>query len=142
VLLIKTGFILYLHHLPRYWVQITEIYCMIKYLILLLPLLSCGVSGWKGGDAGAGPTTNNYDSVPVMPVFTGVWAGVGDENAAFLITDSTIEYPEHGSYSYRLVGDSIAIQYDGYEMRFEAKLKGADTLLMSGDTRQVFYRFK
>lgn len=115
---------------------------MNKYLILLLTLLSCGVSDRKGDDAGVGPTIKDYDSVPVMPVFTGVWAGMGDEDAAFLITDSTIEYPEHGSYSYRLVGDSIEIQYDGYEMSFHISTKGGDTLVMSADTRQVFYRFK
>lgn len=73
----------------------------------------------------------------------GFWALVGDDNASFEIKKGKIFYPEFSrSYKYQIIGDSMKIKYDGYEDMFSFKMRRIDTLVLTGDDEQVYYRFK
>lgn len=51
-------------------------------------------------------------------------------------------YPEFSrSYNYQIIGDSMKISYDDYEELFAFKMRGKDTLVLTGDDEQVYYRF-
>ena len=72
-----------------------------------------------------------------------IWAYVGDENATFVITKDKITYPDQNkSYNYMLKGDSIRIKFEGYDGSYLVRTKGSDTLVLVGDEKQVYYRFK
>jgi hypothetical protein len=86
---------------------------------------------------------NPHSPAAAMPDVLGVWAGPADENASFVIKEGSIYYPDHfKEYKYKLEHDSIKIEYGDYEGAFAIKMNGTDTLILSGDERQVFYRFK
>ena len=73
----------------------------------------------------------------------GIWASVGMENASFVIEKKKISYPEtFTSYKYSLFKDSLKIKYDDYTGSYLIRMKGADTLVLSGDEEQIYYRFK
>jgi hypothetical protein len=73
----------------------------------------------------------------------GFWALLDDENASFEIKKGKIFYPEFSkSYKYQIIGDSMKIKYDDYEDMFAFKMRGIDTLVLTGDDEQVYYRFK
>ena len=73
----------------------------------------------------------------------GTWALTGMENASFVIEKKKISYTEtFTSYKYSLEGDSIKIKYDDYTGSYLVKLKGADTLILTGDEEQVYYRIR
>jgi len=73
----------------------------------------------------------------------GTWAQVGMENAAFVIEKKKITYPEtFKSYKYSLLSDSIKIKYDDYTGSYAVKMRGADTLVLTGDEETVYYRVK
>jgi len=73
----------------------------------------------------------------------GAWAAVGDENATFVIGKGKITYPDHNaSYQYVLTNDSLHIKFEGYDGNYLVKMRGSDSLVLIGDERQVFYRFK
>ena len=73
----------------------------------------------------------------------GAWALVGSENATFVIEKQKIVYPEtFTSYKYYLSKDSIKIKYDDYIGSYLIKIKGSDTLILSGDEEQVYFRFQ
>jgi len=79
---------------------------------------------------------------PLKSRIKGIWANVGDENASFVIKDSTIFYPDHNStHKYILKGDTVKIKYDGFVGRFLISMRGNDTLVMKGDEESVYYRF-
>ncbi len=40
------------------------------------------------------------------------------------------------------MNDSLKIKYDDYEGSFLIKMKGKDTLILSGDEEQVYHRIK
>ena len=73
----------------------------------------------------------------------GTWALIGGENASFVIEKKAINYPEtFTSYKYSLINDSIKIRYDDYIGSYLLRMKGPDTLILSGDEEQVYCRFK
>jgi len=73
----------------------------------------------------------------------GIWAAMGEENATFVIAKDTITYPDqNASYTYALVNDSMLIRFDGYIGRYLVKIKTSDTLILTGDDQQVYYRLK
>jgi hypothetical protein len=73
----------------------------------------------------------------------GIWAAVGDENATFVITKGKIAYPgKNKSFKYALKDDSLHIRYDGYDRNYLVTTRGSDTLILTGDEKQVYYRFK
>jgi len=79
---------------------------------------------------------------PLKSRIKGIWAIVGDENATFVIKDSTIFYPDqNGTYKYSLKGDSIKIKYEGFVGRFLIRMRGNDTLVTKGDEETVYFRF-
>lgn len=76
---------------------------------------------------------------------SGTWIAVGKENAAMVIDKSKQEvyYPDSSeTCKYKMEGDSINIKYKDYTRRFLLKMRGEDTLVFTGDDRQVFYRKK
>jgi hypothetical protein len=80
---------------------------------------------------------------PLKSRIKGIWAAVGEENATFVIKDSTIFYPDHNdTYKYSLKADSIFIRFDGFVGRYLIRMHGNDTLITRGDDKQVYYRFK
>lgn len=73
----------------------------------------------------------------------GYWAAVGDENVSFVITDSSVFYPDHmGTYKYRLTRDSLRIRYDDFTGAYLVKMRGDDTLILTGTEQEVFIRTK
>lgn len=73
----------------------------------------------------------------------GTWALIDMENTSFVIEKKKISYPEtFTSYKYSLVGDSLKIKYDGYTGSYLVRMSGADTLILTGDEEQVYYRFR
>jgi len=73
----------------------------------------------------------------------GVWAAVGDENASFVIDGKKISYPQSfRSYPYLLHKDTLTIQYDDYKLVSLVRFRSKDTLILTADEKQVFYRFK
>jgi hypothetical protein len=72
----------------------------------------------------------------------GIWAFVGSENATFVIKKKEIYYvDEFTSYKYSIINDSLKIKYPDDLGAFKIKMKGLDTLILSGDEDQVYYRF-
>ncbi|HJP63245.1 MAG TPA: hypothetical protein VJ844_07360 [Mucilaginibacter sp.] len=75
----------------------------------------------------------------------GIWAGEGDLNATFQVTEKTFYYPDQSSkFNYNLFKDSVVIHYDSYNDTFKVDTKGKDTLILSNKTdgKSVFHRFK
>ena len=73
----------------------------------------------------------------------GLWAVAGDEGATFVILGDKIIYPEiEAAYRYYLKNDSIKIRYNGYEDVFSVRMHGPDTLVLTGNKKQVYVRFK
>ncbi|MDO6432571.1 hypothetical protein Q4E93_18340 [Flavitalea sp. BT771] len=73
----------------------------------------------------------------------GIWAAVGEDNAAFVIKGSKINYPQSfRTFPFFLSRDTLVIQYDDYQGRFQVRLHTKDTLILIGDEKQFFYRFK
>jgi hypothetical protein len=73
----------------------------------------------------------------------GVWAFIGEQNAAFDIQKDRIIYPEDTKvYKYKIIKDSIQFDYGGYKVICKVELKGKDTLVLTGADTQVYYRFK
>jgi hypothetical protein len=73
----------------------------------------------------------------------GIWAVVGDENATFVISKETITYPDQNqSYRYALTNDSLYVKFDRYDDQYLVTMKGPDTLILKGDEKQVYYRFR
>jgi hypothetical protein len=63
--------------------------------------------------------------------------------ATFVITKDKITYPDqNAAYKYSLVDDSMHIKFDGYDGNYLVQTKGSDTLVLVGDERQIYYRFK
>jgi hypothetical protein len=74
----------------------------------------------------------------------GIWADSVGGNAVFQIDKKTFFYPDNNTgYSYKFIGDSIQVHYDGYYQSFGWKFKGNDTLVLTGhDGVTPFYRIK
>ena len=74
----------------------------------------------------------------------GIWLLKGESNPTFEIRKSTIYYPEHfKSYKYKVAGDSLKIFYDDFNETFAFKLKGNDTLTLTGeDGVTEYYKVK
>lgn len=73
----------------------------------------------------------------------GIWAAIGEENATFEIKANEIYYPDQfASYKYKLVNDSMKIEYDNYNATFLVKMNGNDTLVFRGSDTQTYFRFK
>jgi len=80
---------------------------------------------------------------PVPAILQGIWAAVGEGNASFVIKGSRINYPQSSrTYPFSLSRDTLIIQYDDYQGRFQVRLHTRDTLILIGDEKQFFYRFK
>jgi|GEM_PF-1999972 len=76
-------------------------------------------------------------------ILQGIWAAVGEDNASFVIKGSRINYPQSfRTYPFSLSRDTLIIQYDDYQGRFQVRLHTRDTLILIGDEKQFFYRFK
>ena len=76
-------------------------------------------------------------------ILQGIWAAVGEDNASFVIKGSRINYPQSfRTYPFSLSRDTLIIQYDDYQGRFQVRLHTKDTLILIGDEKQFFYRFK
>ncbi len=86
---------------------------------------------------------NQRSPAAAMPDLLGSWAGTGDGKTSFQIQENYIFYPENfKQYKYSLEHDSLKIKFDDYEGVFAIKMNGRDTLILTGDERQVFHRFK
>ena len=74
----------------------------------------------------------------------GIWADSVGGNAMFQIDKKTFFYPDNNTgYSYKFLGDSIQVHYDGYYQSFGWKFKGNDTLILTGrDGVTPFYCMK
>jgi hypothetical protein len=73
----------------------------------------------------------------------GIWAFVGDVNATFIIAKDTISYPDQNkSFKYLLTHDSLYIKFDGYDGSYLIKMKNIDTMILTGDEVQIYYRYK
>jgi hypothetical protein len=89
--------------------------------------------------------TTDKSAKTIREKMLGFWSLVGEENASFEIKNDKLYYPEHfKSYRYLMKEDSIRIKYDDYEGVFFVKMKGMDTLILSGDDDEehVYYRFR
>ena len=76
-------------------------------------------------------------------ILQGIWAAVGEDNATFVIKGSKINYPQSDrTFLFSLSRDTLVIQYDDYQGRFRVRLHTKDTLILVGDEKQFFYRFK
>jgi hypothetical protein len=118
-----------------------------KYLVILagaclaISLVACksGTDHKKG--IGGDTVKREVTSDRARDRILGIWVAVGEENATFVIGKDSIEYPDQNlSYKYRLIGDSMHIHYDGYDGNYSVTMKGGDTLVLTGDERQVYYR--
>ena len=73
----------------------------------------------------------------------GLWGIAGDENALFVIVNDRIIYPEiEAAFRYYWKNDSMKIKHDGYEDVFSVSMRGPDTLVLTGNKKQVYIRFK
>jgi hypothetical protein len=76
-------------------------------------------------------------------ILQGIWAAVGEDNASFVIKGSRINYPQSfRTYPFSLSRDTLVIQYDDYQGKFQVRIHTKDTLILIGDEKQFFYRFK
>jgi len=96
-------------------------------------------------------TTSSVDSIPKTVgeplrnsrLLLGIWAAVGEENASFVIDGKKITYPQSfKSFYYFLHKDSLTIQYDDFQETYLVRIRPTDTLILIGNEKQVFYRFK
>ena len=89
------------------------------------------------------PAKGKITGTALKSKIEGIWAYIGEENATFVIEDSTIFYPDHGAtYKYFLAGDSLKIKFDDYDGNYLVKMRGPDTLVTTGDEEHVYFRFK
>lgn len=74
----------------------------------------------------------------------GIWADTVGGNAIIQIDKATFFYPDNQEhYSYKIIGDSIRVHYDGYFQSFAWMFKGNDVLVLTGaDGVTPFYRAK
>jgi hypothetical protein len=73
----------------------------------------------------------------------GIWARTGDETASFVIREGKIMYPEiDAAYNYYVSNDSIKIQYSENEHVFALHMQGADTLILNGHEKWIYFRYK
>jgi len=73
----------------------------------------------------------------------GLWGIAGDEGASFVILGNRIIYPEiEAAYRYYWKNDSMKIRYNGYEEVFSVSMRGTDTLVLTGNKKQIYVRFK
>lgn len=97
-------------------------------------------------DAKTPGTVDKSTALTAAKKLPGVWIVKGSEtgNANFLLTDSTIYYPEtDGKYAYKLIKDTLEVKYDDYTQHLAFKFKGNDTLILTGeDGPNMFYRVK
>jgi hypothetical protein len=83
------------------------------------------------------------DTQQIVSAIFGIWAITGDENATFVITKDKITYPDqNASYNYVFKNDSLHIKFDGYDGNYLLKSRGPDTIVLIGDEKQVYHRFK
>lgn len=93
----------------------------------------------------AGPPKDSLKTDARSPFehLPGNWALLGDDNTSFVIEKKKITYPStFKSYPYAVKGDSVKIRYDDYEGSFRVTMRGRDTLVLTGDEAQVYYRVK
>ena len=83
-------------------------------------------------------------STKAGPSLMGDWVADESENVTFEITKNTFYYPEHSSsYRYKIVGDSVKVQYDGFDQSFAYHLDGEKKLTLVGaDGEQHVYSRK
>jgi hypothetical protein len=85
---------------------------------------------------------NPHSPAAGMPDLLGIWAGAGDQNAVFVIQESSMFYTDSSrEYRYKLENDSMKIKYADHEGSFAIKMNGPDTLILDGSKKQVFHRF-
>ena len=73
----------------------------------------------------------------------GIWGMMGDETASFIIRKDRIIYPEiDAGYRYYLKNDSIKIKYGEDEQVFAVHIENPDTLILTGNERRVYYRYR
>jgi hypothetical protein len=94
------------------------------------------------------PATDTVPAVIEEPlrnpaILQGIWAAFGEDNATFIIKGKKITYPDSfKSYPFSLSKDTLIIQYDDFQGKYLARLHTKDTLILVGDEKQRFYRFK
>jgi len=87
--------------------------------------------------------TINPKSDKIGTNILGIWAMLGEQNANFEIEKDKILYPEQSkSYKYKIVKDSIKIKYGSFEGVYAVRMRGTDTLILTGDQETIYYRFK
>ena len=106
----------------------------------MLVLLSCRNAGFRNTavmDSAPGSSPGLADKIQ------GIWGISGEETASFVIREDKIIYPEiDAGYRYSLKNDSIKIKYDEDERVFALHIQGPDTLILTGNEKQVYYRYK
>ena len=116
---------------------------IIPSLILSIAVFSCrnaihGSIGFQPGVTGAIASTKS-----MADKIQGIWGMAGDETASFVIREDKIMYPEiDAGYRYYLKNDSITIKYDEYERAFALHIQGTDTLILTGNEKRVYYRYR
>jgi hypothetical protein len=60
-----------------------------------------------------------------------------------VIREGKIMYPEiDAAYSYYVSNDSIKIQYNENEHAFALHMQGADTLVLKGREKLIYFRYR
>jgi len=113
---------------------------IILYLILMVVNLSCRNTIDTGFRYQAETPT---DAKSLVDKIQGIWGMPGDETASFVIREDRIIYPEiDAGYRYYLKKDSIKIKYGEGEQVFALHIEHPDTLILTGNERRVYYRYK
>jgi hypothetical protein len=99
-------------------------------------ILTKDTSKPKGADSAKSKYSTKSDVI-------GIWAPIGEQNAAFDIQKDRIVYPEDlKDYKYEIIKDSIRFNYGRYKVTSKVELRSRDTLVLTGSDTQVYYRFK
>jgi len=84
-----------------------------------------------------------HSQAAAMPELLGVWARSGEKTASFEILENSIYYTDQGrDYSYHLQFDTLKIKQQANEIAYQVTMNGTDTLILDGEKRNVYYRFK
>jgi len=115
---------------------------IILYLILMIVNLSCRNTidtGFRYQDETRVPA----NAKSLVDKIQGIWGIIGDETASFVIREDRIIYPEiDAGFRYYLKNDSIKIKYGEGEQVFAVHIENPDTLILTGNERRVYYRYK
>jgi len=85
-------------------------------------------------------TANSISAKKLM----GIWMSNDSSEPTFQIKKSTIHYYRDAkTFAYKVLGDSLSIEYEDGPMKFSYKFKGSDTLIMNGMFGEsILYRVK